>query len=222
MRVGPIALLSSLLALFLSFPAFALELLSPPPFAQLAQGNVVVIGLASGVERGTIHWAGKSTSFRVRDGRFHIFLDLGTGTHSVRFVAGESELNAQWEVMSNQLESTYLYHVKVESGQCKSCHDPLAPPDPGVNVSALCYECHSTYDERSSVHGPVGMGLCSVCHDPHGAVGSNFLRMDPEDLCTYCHNQPVTLDHSKRAVDRPCLECHDPHGARRKYNLKSK
>ncbi len=202
-------------------PAAALELLAPVPQASLAKGRVVVIGRAEG-ERGVAEWAGGSSAFRVRDGRFHLTLNLPDGDQTVTLRVGDEALEAHWKISAGAGKDSYVYHEKVDSGECASCHDPESPPEPGVSVSELCYACHSTYQLRKFVHGPVNIGLCTACHDPHGGTQASYLRTPPGELCTYCHNQPVTEGHRKEAGDAPCTSCHDPHGTNRPYHVKGR
>jgi predicted CXXCH cytochrome family protein len=203
-------------------PAAALDLLAPAPRCSLKQSKVVVIGTAPGSHRGTVEWEGNSTSFRVRDGRFTVALDLGPGTHVVRFATEGSRLEAQWKITTEPQVDSYGYHPKVGSRECTSCHDPQSPPARGDNVSALCYECHSSYAGRRHTHGPVGIGLCVTCHDPHGSRRPAFLRFDFDELCSYCHNQPVTEKHRRQAGTDPCMTCHDPHGTNSPYQLRNR
>jgi len=203
------------------FPAAALELLAPAPQASLARGRVVVIGRAEG-ERGVAEWEGGSSAFRVREGRFHLTLNLPDGDQRVTLRVGDDALEARWKINAGAGEDSYVYHEKVDAGECASCHDPERPPEPGVNVSELCYACHSTYQLRKFVHGPVNIGLCTACHDPHGGTQASYLRTPTGELCTYCHNQPVTEGHRKESGDAPCTSCHDPHGTNRPYHVKGR
>jgi predicted CXXCH cytochrome family protein len=203
-------------------PAAALDLLAPVSWCRLREGTVVVIGSAPGAEKGSAEWQGKGTGFRVRDGRFQLTLNLGPGTHTVRFTTETGSLEAQWQIDPQAEAETYRYHPKVAERQCGACHEPQSPPEPGASVAHICYECHPSYALRRYTHGPVGVGLCVTCHDPHGSLLPAFLRMDASELCSYCHNQPVTEAHRRRAGETPCMACHDPHGTNQRYQLKSR
>lgn len=201
--------------------AASIELLAPARESSLPKGRVVVIGRAQG-ERGVAEWAAGSSAFRVRDGRFHFTLNLPEGEQLVTLRVGSEALEARWKIDAGAKNGVYAYHEKVDEGQCAACHDPEKPPEPGENVSELCYACHSTYQMRKFVHGPVNIGLCTACHDPHGGPEASFLRTPPAELCTYCHNQPVTEGHRKDAGEAPCTSCHDPHGTNRPYHVKGR
>jgi len=215
-------LAAAFVVLAVSPPVPALELLAPAPACALAPGRVVVIGRAAQAERGTVEWSGGSTSFRVREGRFTVALNLDPGAQKVIFRVGDEVLEASWKVGSGAEVDRYVYHPKTGEGECAACHEPGQPPAAGENVSARCYTCHTTFELRRFVHGPTAMGLCTACHDPHGSLLPAFLRFPEAELCTYCHNQPVTQSHRKDAGDARCTSCHDPHGTNRPFHVKTR
>ena len=118
---------------------------------------------------------------------------------------------------------------------CKACHQE----DKGKNkivvhtddIDSLCYRCHiigSKWDDYASVHGPVGTGDCTVCHDPHGDTYRYFLWADGKlDLCLACHRDKKKLF----AADSPfksvhgiikgagCTVCHSPHASKYQFQL---
>ncbi len=96
------------------------------------------------------------------------------------------------------------------------------PPD------RLCGGCHNDLDAetlavtRAMVHGPLAMGDCLVCHDPHKSANLHLVRKTPVSmLCHGCHNPQETADlHSNRHdVETTCTKCHDPHAADRPHLL---
>jgi len=77
-------------------------------------------------------------------------------------------------------------------------------------------------DERKHVHGPVGVGQCTMCHDPHESENKKLLKINEEELCYTCHE---SMDEEK-FVHGPvalaqCLTCHDPHGSENSSILNS-
>ncbi|MCB0292107.1 MAG: hypothetical protein KDH97_17765, partial [Calditrichaeota bacterium] len=81
--------------------------------------------------------------------------------------------------------------------------------------SELCYECHDDDREKyAHLHGPVGGGYCTTCHNPHRAENPHLLRMTPEELCFYCHQQEDVYrnDTHEDVLAGECLDCHNPHG----------
>jgi len=86
-------------------------------------------------------------------------------------------------------------------------------------------ECHSTMGTKPFVHGPVGVGACTVCHVPDENDDHAFTLMaEKEELCFACHETKRDL-MAEAAVHKPvadgtCTACHDPHQAEYRYNLK--
>ena len=90
------------------------------------------------------------------------------------------------------------------------------PPD------RLCGACHDDLDAlalaepKVSLLGPVAMGDCLVCHDPHKSDERYLLRKSPvSDLCHACHNPAETkrLHLSGYGSQHACTACHSPHAA---------
>ena len=108
-----------------------------------------------------------------------------------------------------------MQHSPYEEKYCKDCHDlqmgnALVMPQP-----ELCYECHDDDREKCAhLHGPVGGGYCTTCHNPHRAENPHLLRMTPEELCFYCHQQEDVYrnDTHEDVLAGECLDCHNPHG----------
>ncbi|MHC4082464.1 MAG: cytochrome c3 family protein, partial [Planctomycetota bacterium] len=121
-------------------------------------------------------------------------------------------------------------HGPTAQQQCEACHTLVdershrfelteAPPD-------LCYICHDPIQESEFMHGPVALGTCTVCHDPHGAPNQFMLPEPGGELCFMCHSEMGTHVSSARvphgAMDEQgCSACHDPHGASFRYQLKA-
>lgn len=214
------ALLLAFLILTLSLAAQALELVAPATSCTLREGKVQVIGKAPKADKGKVEFSGQSTSFRVKDGVFTVALNLGPGQHEVRFTVGEDTLVAQWNVDAAATEGVFVYHSDVDAANCKSCHDEGARlPVASDNVSAICYRCHNSFDKLPFVHGPVAMGLCVACHQPHGSANPRLLRIPRQELCTDCHNQPTTASH-REFTGEQCQNCHRPHGSDKHFFLK--
>jgi predicted CXXCH cytochrome family protein len=80
-------------------------------------------------------------------------------------------------------------------------------------------KCHATMGNAKFVHGPVGVGQCTVCHQngnpkhPTKKVAEDFKQpAEGKALCYLCHepndNMPVVHGPIKKGV---CIACHDPH-----------
>lgn len=113
----------------------------------------------------------------------------------------------------------YVYHPDVK--KCAVCHPKdrkgHAVPRP---VDALCYRCHRRKDAGKYVHGPLGAGECTSCHDPHGSPYRALAVAAPGDLCPKCHDQTSSRRHMKQSRGKGCTACHDPHSSGRNYLLK--
>ncbi|MDD5759764.1 MAG: cytochrome c3 family protein [Desulfobulbaceae bacterium] len=94
----------------------------------------------------------------------------------------------------------------------------------GENVAALCYKCHKKFaeqvEEYSFQHGPIGMGACNACHNPHASKWPKLLQNNQTTLCINCHEfkekiyKPMIHQIIKT---KGCTPCHGPHGG--KYRL---
>ncbi len=104
------------------------------------------------------------------------------------------------------------YHPEVK--KCAECH-PEAPKEYRVArpVDALCYRCHDRMDTKKRVHGPLGSGDCTICHDPHGSPNRALAVASPEVLCGTCHDQASSGKHMKQSAGKGCTVCHDPHAS---------
>ncbi len=90
----------------------------------------------------------------------------------------------------------------------------------GVRVAPLCYRCHEDKEKQHTdfkyVHGPVAMGGCSMCHNPHGSDMKNILQKETSTLCIDCHRMKDVLKKSvvhPPVVKKGCISCHNPHGS---------
>lgn len=94
-----------------------------------------------------------------------------------------------------------------------------------------CAKCHAPVVSGKFVHGPVGVGMCGICHgaETKGADGRHtFAPTKPQpDLCLSCHEglrakaEASKFPHQAIAAGG-CTACHDPHSSPRKFLLKGK
>jgi predicted CXXCH cytochrome family protein len=118
------------------------------------------------------------------------------------------------EIIAEKESALHKYHFKDTAYNCATCHSNVQQ-DSYETVgmeSTTCYECHNRVDGDEWVHGPVGIGECSVCHDPHGSKSAQFLVRQGEKLCTYCHDQKRARKHTAEVNSNNCTGCHNPHG----------
>lgn len=113
-----------------------------------------------------------------------------------------------------------VWYVHEPSKDCSNCHDKkrqsravarayLVSP-----VPQLCYGCHE--DQMvwgPNVHGPVAVGQCLFCHNPHRTQNKYQLEAPVPDICYLCHDQnriESIPDHFVTELEA-CTDCHDPH-----------
>lgn len=218
---NPKGWIATALVVLLPLSAGAVELLVPTPGSTVKETKVRVIGLAPDQEKVKIEFSGQNVTLRVKEGNFFGSLSLAEGAHELKIKSGDKTLEIGLTVDPKAGKGSYVYHDSVEVNKCQACHDEgAAQPTRDTDVSAICQRCHSRYDTKKHVHGPVAMGLCSACHDPHGSVNGSFLRMEVMDLCQDCHNEPITKAHSERSGGKPCLQCHNPHESDKPFQIK--
>jgi len=90
-------------------------------------------------------------------------------------------------------------------------------------VPELCYECHADYTTSESyVHGPVAVGQCLLCHNPHKSQFEHLLNESQPKLCYMCHNVNVINSIPAHLTEQKftCTDCHDSHTSSVKYLLK--
>ena len=111
---------------------------------------------------------------------------------------------------------------------CENCHDSNTPDEAKAKelaqqVPRLCYTCHADESRTfAHVHGPVAVGQCLFCHDPHASEHPHLLKHNPPELCALCHTQAdlaSVADHQKPAYIN-CLDCHNSHASNERFLLK--
>jgi predicted CXXCH cytochrome family protein len=121
---------------------------------------------------------------------------------------------------------------------CLSCHDENSMPRYAVAKpdSEACYKCHldkkQLWLNKKYRHGPVTLGKCTICHNPHAEKNAFNLYKRTWDLCVNCHfemgsGRHILGDsfsqegHPTKEKDDPvrkgreltCASCHDPHAS---------
>lgn len=90
-------------------------------------------------------------------------------------------------------------------------------------IPSLCYDCHTDYTTSSAfVHGPVVVGDCLFCHNPHSSKNKHLLKAPVPDLCFQCHEKGVVESipgHMAKSAAK-CNECHEAHASSVKTLLK--
>ncbi len=140
----------------------------------------------------------------------------------------------------------YLCHAQLTGGKfvhgpasvwaCIMCHNLTHGTDQSKPDQSYCVPCHGdsidAWKTEKHQHGPVAMGFCTTCHDPHSSNHPFFLRKETTDLCSTCHEDTASRPHvvsmfftaKGHPVYRPenpfqpgksfnCASCHRPHGS---------
>ncbi|MBI5191329.1 MAG: hypothetical protein HZA22_11755 [Nitrospirae bacterium] len=164
----------------------------------------------------------------MRDGHFHaqVTLSLGVNLLEVRWRKGDG----QWEsktlsiFRSSKLEGglastypPYVFHKDENEEHCQECHrTTLTQAEIETGMEKSCLRCHKGLTDNLNVHGPVAVGICTVCHDPGSEP--NRYRVEERDtvLCYGCHTDRKEIDDSKLLLHGPvgagmCTICHDAH-----------
>lgn len=167
---------------------------------------------------------------------FSTMLSLREGINTIR-ITGPGVVPVVLNILHNPAlpkEMTYrLYrsHGMITRKDCFVCHDErlraytISTPD-----ADLCAKCHDRLPAAKFVHGPVAIGSCTVCHDPHGQTNPAFVVASGEALCFRCHTEADALKHLTISApdsggflrEKGCLYCHDPHQSDRRYLLRQK
>jgi len=125
-------------------------------------------------------------------------------------------------------EPAWIVHKP--SKECTNCHDMSkkprwATPEFTKEPLQLCYDCHPGSNYSSStdyVHGPVAVGDCMRCHNPHRSKHRHLLKLPVPDICHQCHEKEDVesiADHSAETLSE-CLECHVGHSSPERGLLK--
>ncbi|MHC5113350.1 MAG: cytochrome c3 family protein [Planctomycetota bacterium] len=119
-------------------------------------------------------------------------------------------------------------HTAYRERRCAWCHGDAAQYGfQTIGFSSLsetvCLDCHTDSLEHTYLHGPVAVGACLFCHEPHVSRFPSLLVDESPELCLACHQfefegQPVSEVHADPTRD--CLECHTGHGGDHHYFLR--
>ena len=145
---------------------------------------------------------------------------------------GQDQLTEEFgDYDSRELSQTrpkQIWFTHQPAKDCTTCHDfskrrvfssqtYLIKP-----VPELCYECHADYTTSASyVHGPVAVGRCLFCHNPHKSRIEHLLTEPEPQLCYQCHNIDAVKLIPAHLVKQQfaCTDCHNAHTSSVKYLL---
>lgn len=115
-------------------------------------------------------------------------------------------------------------HRPYAEKQCDDCHDKTTESGFVVkNKLDLCFHCHTDFIKGGYVHGPVAVGDCLACHDPHTSTLPVLLKVKAADICAVCHKegrQAASMHASTVTAGMACVSCHSPHFGNAPFFLK--
>lgn len=136
---------------------------------------------------------------------------------------------------SSIVNSSEWRHFPSSAMLCRTCHqstkDAKQLSVPTGKVETLCFDCHvnnKKWTSMTHIHGPVGTGDCTICHDPHGSGNEFQLWADGKGkLCVVCHEEMKKyLDPGQRSFvvhgimnAKGCGACHSPHATNYRFQL---
>ena len=106
-------------------------------------------------------------------------------------------------------------HKPYAEKRCNSCHGTQFSMAVIQEATDLCKECHANFVKPfETLHGPVSLFECQICHHPHVSKRLHLLKKETRDLCFWCHDESQTLDaqYHVQSNEKKCSACHDPHG----------
>lgn len=135
----------------------------------------------------------------------------------------------------NIVDKGSMKHSTTVNQQCLNCHQQSVKPwkigFPEMKIQDICFSCHTgkkAWLSRKFIHGPVNLGGCTLCHDPHGEDRRYQLWADGAlMLCIACHGDKENLvgdENRLRYVHgiifgEGCVACHNPHATDQEFML---
>ena len=114
-------------------------------------------------------------------------------------------------------------HQPYEEKRCDDCHDKTKEGGLVTAKIELCFQCHKDFIKGSYVHGPVAVGDCLACHEPHTSRYASLLKADKNQICSVCHREKrlsIALHDKVSERQISCSDCHDPHYGSASYFMK--
>jgi predicted CXXCH cytochrome family protein len=193
-----------------------IEYVMPAPGAFIPAGPVVVAGrLPANPGSLSLLLDGVPVEDLSREGEtFSATLVPATGPHVLETRAGDLVARLTFTYGSGVRNlPPYRYHAPVLERRCAECHAGVRRPS-ATAEGDTCKACHRKLAMMYPyVHGPLAVGKCAVCHDPHGSSWPSLTLADARTMCTGCHDQPGSLAHVEMARSRVCYLCHNPHAS---------
>ncbi|MDD5758643.1 MAG: cytochrome c3 family protein [Desulfobulbaceae bacterium] len=106
---------------------------------------------------------------------------------------------------------------------CTGCHNFQTESRLRLPKNELCGLCHKNLIQGKNVHGPVAVGACLACHDPHFSANPSLLKKSLATICFKCHKEKrLAAGMHDKIISRGmlCVDCHNPHSGNMRYFLK--
>jgi predicted CXXCH cytochrome family protein len=126
-----------------------------------------------------------------------------------------------------RVEPTWFVHEP--QANCERCHGDQKQANFSRQVNLispipeLCYECHDMPDpQKGWMHGPVAVGQCVICHEPHRSQNRYLLKKPEPQICFQCHEEAqirAVPGHHLETYNA-CLDCHVGHQSFAKHLLR--
>ena len=112
-------------------------------------------------------------------------------------------------------EQELFIHKPYRERRCDDCHQSgFGQKLVAARVDLLCQTCHEDFAvKKKYTHGPVAVGQCLTCHNPHLSKNKYLLLRVGEKTCTYCHEEIDMVSVAEHQEPKPldCVSCHSPH-----------
>ncbi len=114
-------------------------------------------------------------------------------------------------------------HPPYRENRCTECHNMDSGLLHRTPQEGLCSKCHPDVPgSLRFLHGPVAVGDCLPCHNPHASAYPKLLLSEGAKLCFRCHKrEDLTTGPYHATIDtQACTECHDAHGGNTRFFLR--
>ncbi len=198
-----------------------ISVIAPLDGVGVNSNDIVIIGKAGqSIKELQIKGTAKDNlKVKVNNGGFFAKVKLPDSDNTINLSATDgSSLDLHIKVSKT---GGFNYHPDMDEAlDCAStCHTDVEKNGYAVKSSAgICYECHDVNNDKAYVHGPVNMGICTVCHRPHGSDAQMFLVTDKKILCNGCHDS--LMSSHPDTTSKLCIDCHDPHSSDKEFHIK--
>jgi predicted CXXCH cytochrome family protein len=200
--------------------ASGIVILAPTDGASVSSKDIVIIGKASGNAKevkinGVL---GDGLRVKVNNGGFFAKIKLIDGSNKVTLSADDGA-SLEMNINVNETEGFSYHPSDSDILDCSSCHSEVDSRGYALKPAAnVCYECHDSKSDMAFVHGPINVGICNVCHMPHGSNIKGMLMVDNTLICSGCHEDLIPT-HPNTA-NKYCVDCHDPHASDKEFHIK--